>query len=50
MTESKKDLFGFPLPEFGVSEYLDLPNLLEQRQEVLEKKKKEKRRRKARRF
>ena len=40
-TESKKDLFGFPLPEFGVSEYLDLPNLLEKRQEVLEKKKKE---------
>ena len=40
-TESKKDLFGFPLPEFGVSEYLDLPNLLEKRQEVLEKKEKE---------
>ena len=40
-TESKKDLFGFPLPEFGISEYLDLPNLLEKRQEVLEKKKKE---------
>ena len=40
-TESKKDLFGFPLPEFGVSEYLGLPNLLEKRQEVLEKKKKE---------
>jgi len=39
--ESKKNLFGFPLPEFGVSEYLDLPNLLEKRQEVLEKKKKE---------
>ena len=39
--ESKKDLFGFPLPEFGVSEYLGLPNLLEKRQEVLEKKKKE---------
>ena len=38
-TESKKDLFGFPLPEFGVSEYLGLPNLLEKRQEVLEKKK-----------
>ena len=27
--ESKKDFLGFPLPEFGVSEYLDLPNLLE---------------------
>ena len=40
-TESKKDLFGFPLPEFGVSEYLGLPNLLEKRQEVLEKKKEE---------
>ena len=39
--ESKKDLFGFPLPEFGVSEYLNLPNLLERRQEVLEKKKEE---------
>ena len=39
--ESKKDFLGFPLPEFGVSEYLDLPNLLEKRQEVLEKKKKE---------
>ena len=40
-TESKKDLFGFPLPEFGVSEYLGLPNLLEKRQKVLEKKKEE---------
>ena len=40
-TESKKDLFGFPLPEFGVSEYLDLPNLLEKRKDVLEKKKEE---------
>ena len=39
--ESKKDLFGFPLPEFGVSEYLDLPNLLEKRKDVLEKKKEE---------
>ena len=40
-TESKKNAFGFPLPEFGISEYLDLPNLLEKRQEILEKKKKE---------
>ena len=39
--ESKKNFLGFPLPEFGVSEYLGLPNLLEKRQEVLEKKKKE---------
>ena len=39
--ESKKDFFGFPLPEFGVSEYLDLPNLLEKRKDVLEKKKEE---------
>ena len=39
--ESKKDLFGFPLPEYGISEYLNLPNLLERRQEVLEKKKEE---------
>ena len=38
-TESKKDLFGFPVPEYGISEYLDLPNLLEQRKDVLEKKK-----------
>lgn len=27
--QNLKDLFGFPLPEFGVSEYLGLPNLLE---------------------
>tara|TARA_Y100000004_G_scaffold187993_1_gene241522 strand:- start:325 stop:894 length:570 start_codon:yes stop_codon:yes gene_type:complete len=40
--ESKKDLFGFPLPEYGISEYLNLPNLLERRQEILEKKEKEK--------
>ena len=39
--ESKKDFLGFPLPEFGVSEYLDLPNLLEKRKDVLEKKKEE---------
>ena len=39
--ESKMNLFGFPLPEFGVSEYLGLPNLLEKRQKVLEKKKEE---------
>ena len=39
--ESKKDLFGFPLPEFGISEYLDLPNLLEQEKDILEKKKEE---------
>ena len=38
-TESKKDAFGFPLPEFGISEYLDLPNLLEKRKDILEEKK-----------
>ena len=38
-TESKKDLFGFPLPEFGVSEFLNLPNLSEARQNIEDKKK-----------
>ena len=38
-TESIKDAFGFPLPEFGISEYLDLPNLLEKRKDILEEKK-----------
>ena len=38
-TESKKDLFGFPLPEFGVSEFLNLPNLSEARQKILDKQK-----------
>ena len=37
--ESKKNIFGFPLPEFGISEYLDLPNLLEKRKDILEEKK-----------
>jgi len=37
--ESKKDFLGFPLPEFGVSEYLDLPNLLEKRNKILEEQK-----------
>ena len=37
--ESKKDLFGFPLPEFGVSEFLNLPNLSEARQNIEDKKK-----------
>ena len=37
--ESKKNLFGFPLPEFGVSEFLNLPNLSEARQKIEDKKK-----------
>ena len=37
--ESKKDFLGFPFPEFGVSEYLDLPNLLEKRNKILEEQK-----------
>ena len=37
--ESKKNLFGFPLPEFNVSEYLNLPNLSEARQKIEDKKK-----------
>ena len=37
--ESKKNLFGFPLPEFGVSEFLNLPNLSEARQKILDKQK-----------
>ena len=39
--ESKKDLFGFPLPEFGVSEFLNLPNLSKARQKIEDKKKEE---------
>ena len=37
--ESKFDLFGFPVPEFGVSEYLNLPNLSESRQKIEDRKK-----------
>ena len=37
--ESKKNLFGFPLPEFGVSEYLNLPDQSEARQKILDKQK-----------
>ena len=37
--ESKKNLFGFPLPEFNVSEYLNLPNLSEAKQKIEDKKK-----------
>ena len=38
-TESKKDLFGFPLPEFGVSEFLNMPNLSEAKQKIEDEKK-----------
>ena len=37
--ESKKDFLGFPLPEFGVSEFLNLPNLSESRQKIEDRKK-----------
>ena len=37
--ESKKNVLGFPLPEFNVSEYLNLPNLSEARQKIEDKKK-----------
>ncbi len=37
--ESKKNLFGFPLPEFGVSEYLNLPDQSKARQKILDKQK-----------
>ena len=39
--ESKKNLFGFPLPEFGVSEFLNMPNLSEAKQKIEDDKKKE---------
>ena len=35
--ESKKNILGFPLPEFGVSEFLQLPNLSEAKQKIEEK-------------
>ena len=37
--ESKFDLFGFPVPEFGISEYLNMPNLSEARQKIEDEKK-----------
>ena len=37
--ESKFDLFGFPVPEFGVSEYLNMPNLSEAKQKIEDEKK-----------
>ena len=37
--ESKMNLFGFPLPEFGVSEYLNMPNLSEAKQKIEDEKK-----------
>ena len=39
--ESKKNLFGFPLPEFGVSEYLNLPNLSGAKEKIKEKEQQE---------
>ena len=39
--ESKKNLFGFPLPEFGVSEYLNLPNLSGAKEKIKEKEQEE---------
>lgn len=37
--ESKFNLFGYPVPEFGISEYLNVPNLSEARQNIEDKKK-----------
>ena len=37
--ESKKNIFGFPLPEFGVSEYLNMPNLSKAKQKIEDEKK-----------
>ena len=39
--ESKKNLFGFPLPEFGVSEYLNLPDLSRAKEKIKEKEQEE---------
>ena len=37
--ESKKNVLGFPLPEFGVSEFLNMPNLSEAKQKIEDEKK-----------
>ena len=37
--ESKKNIFGFPLPEFGVSEFLNMPNLSKAKQKIEDEKK-----------
>ena len=37
--ESKMNLFGFPLPEFGVSEFLNMPNLSKAKQKIEDEKK-----------
>ena len=37
--ESKKNFLGFPLPEFGVSEFLNMPNLSEAKQKIEDEKK-----------
>ena len=39
--ESKKNIFGFPLPEFGVSEFLNMPNLSKAKQKIEEEKQKD---------
>ena len=39
--ESKKNLFGFPLPEFGVSEFLNMPNLSKAKEKIKEKEQEE---------
>ena len=36
--EAKKDLLGFPLPEFGVSEFLNLPNTSEASKRIREER------------
>ena len=35
--ESKKNILGFPLPEFGVSEFLQMPDMSEAKQKIAEK-------------
>ena len=37
--ESKKNFLGFPLPEFGVSEFLNMPNLSKAKQKIEDEKK-----------
>ena len=37
--ESKKNILGFPLPEFNVSEFLNMPNLSEAKQKIEDEKK-----------
>ena len=37
--ESKFNLFGYPVPEFGVSEFLNMPNLSKAKQKIEDEKK-----------